>query len=306
MRRILVIFFLLFVIVFFSCRKGKELKTDSGFKYILYTETKGVKAKIGDYITMTMVYRNSKDSILYDSRTNGNPIRFRLEKIPFMGSFEDGLTYLAENDSATFYVPADSLYNYLYKSRGAEMILQQQTGFIPGSFLKFDIKLNKIQNDAQAEEEMQMQMSANERKEGIDLANYIDRKKITDSPDAEGYYLMIHENGNGQAIDSGKVVTVEYEGRFMNDSVFDGTKMAGHPYKFISGAHHVVKGWEMVMKKLHAGDKITLILPSRLAYGEEGIQNQQNGTFIVPPYAPLVFDIEIISVEDAPAVSGNN
>jgi FKBP-type peptidyl-prolyl cis-trans isomerase len=62
----------------------------------------------------------------------------------------------------------------------------------------------------------------------------------------------------------------------------------------------------MVMKKMHAGDKFTLILPSKLAYGEEGIQDPKNGSFIVPPYTPVVFDIEIVSVEETPSVSGNN
>ena len=66
----------------------------------------------------------------------------------------------------------------------------------------------------------------------------------------------------------------------------------------------MIAGWELAMKNLNAGDKITLILPSRLAYGEEGIRNPKNGTFIVPPYKSLVFDMNILSVEDVPSVSG--
>src|SRR5450432_508135 len=117
MKTIFTITIVFIMIVIFSCKRGKEMKTDSGFKYILYTESNGPKARIGNYITMTMVYKNNNDSVLFDSRSNGKPIRFRLEKIPFKGSFEDGLTYLSTNDSATFYVPADSLYNFLYKLR---------------------------------------------------------------------------------------------------------------------------------------------------------------------------------------------
>jgi FKBP-type peptidyl-prolyl cis-trans isomerase len=251
-----------------------------------------------------MTYRNSKDSLLFDSRLNGNPIRFRLEKIPFKGSFEDGLTYLSSGDSATFFVPADSLYNYLYKSRGAENTTQEKTGFFKGTFLKFEIKLIRIQSPAEAEEEMILQMDEKEKKERVDLAHYIDAKKITALPDTAGYYFLMRENGKGHTIDSGKIVTVDYEGRFLNDSVFDGTKRVGKPYRFISGAHHVIRGWELVMKQLHQGDKFTLILPSRLAYGVDGIQDPQNGTYIVPPFTPVVFDIDILSVEDAPPVSG--
>src|SRR4051812_21927519 len=97
-----------------ACKKGKEFKTESGFKYVLYTESKGTKPKIGDYVTLIMTYKNENDSVLFDYKKNGGPVRFQLERIPFKGSFEDGLQYISENDSATFYVPADSLYALYY------------------------------------------------------------------------------------------------------------------------------------------------------------------------------------------------
>lgn len=304
MKKISITLLWLIIVIAFSCKKGKELKTENGFKYILYTDSKGPKAKMGDYITMSMVYKNSNDSILFDSRLNGSPIRFRLEKIPFKGSFEDGLTNLSAEDSATFFVPADSLFSYLNKSRGKGLDLQKDEVFKPGSFLKFEIKVLKIQSATDAEEEMVLELSQREKQGKIDLLNYIEKSKITVIPDESGYYLLMIEKGKGPAIDSGKVVTLEYEGRFLNDSVFDGTKKAGQPYKFISGAHHVISGWEIAMKKLNAGDKFMLILPSKLAYGEEGIRDPKNGQYIVPPYTPLVFNINIISVEDVPSVSG--
>ncbi len=286
-----------------ACKKGKEMKTESGSRYILFTDSKGEKAQLGDYITMIMLYKNSEDSILFDSRKTESPIRFRLEKIPFKGSYEDGLTYLAENDSARFFVSADSLYKYLYSSRGAEVIDQEKTGLKSGTLLTFDIKVLNIQTDAEAEEEMMLEMSKKENEEKTLIAAYVAKNKITVSPDVSGYYLIIKNKGNGEAVDSGRVVEVEYEGRFLNDSIFDGTKKSGKSYKFISGSHHVIQGWELAMKNLHAGDKFTLLVPSKLAYGEEGIHDPQTGSFIVPPYSPLVFDIEIISVEDVPAVS---
>ncbi len=303
MKKIRLAIVVLILISAFSCKKGKELKTEAGFKYILYTDSKGPKVKIGNYVTIEMVYKNSDDSIIFDSRLNGTPIRFRLERIPFQGSYEDGLTYLAADDSATFFVPADSLFHYLNKSGTSVVAKQEESIFTKGSLLKFEIKLLKIQSEVEAEEEMVMDLSKKDKQEQIDIIQYLEKKKITILPDEEGYYLLMIEKGSGQTIDSGKVVTLEYEGRFLNDSVFDGTKKAGHPYKFISGAHHVIRGWEIAMKNMCAGDKFTILLPSNLAFGEEGIRNPKNGNFIVPPYTPLVFDMDIISIEDAPAVS---
>jgi FKBP-type peptidyl-prolyl cis-trans isomerase len=294
---------LLFSILFLSCKKGKELKTESGFRYILFTESKGPKAKIGDYLTITMIYKNENDSVLFDSRKSNLPIRFRLEKIPFKGSFEDGLTNLSEKDSARFFVPADSMYNYLYLLRGVNNVSRESSGFMPATYLTFDIKLEKIQNTQEAEIEMLMELSEKEKRERVLLYEYISKRGITVEADTSGFYLLFRERGLGEAIDSGNVVTVEYEGRLLNDTVFDGTEMSGRPYRFISGAHHVIRGWELAMKKMREGDKVTLILPSKLAYGEEGIQDPSTGVFIVQPYNSLIFDIDVISVEETPAVS---
>lgn len=280
------------------------MKTAEGFNYVLYTESTGEKAKVGDYITMEMVYRNSKDSVLYDSRINKSPIRFRLEKIPFKGSFEDGLTYLAENDSATFFVPADSMYNYMYKKRSGVVIAQKETGLIPGTLLRFDIKLLNIQGDTEAEQEMLIELSEREKTDRKKFEDYIKGHNITVAPDPAGFYLVMKEKGKGLSVDSGRIVTLEYEGRFLNDSVFDGTDLVGRPYKFISGAGHVIPGWELALKNMHVGDKFTLLVPPKLAFGEEGVRDPKSGLYKIPPYTSLVFDISILSVEDAPAVSG--
>ena len=279
------------------------MKTESGFRYILFDDHEGNEAKVGDYVTVSLIYRNESDSVLYDSWKNGQPLRFQLERIPFHGSFEEGLLNMSENDSAAFFVPADSLYAYLYKERNAEEIAQAHTGFKPGTFYRFDIRLLKLQTNAEAEEEILLQSSASEKKEKKDLQEYLRNKNITVLPDSSGYYLIMRESGKGPSVDSGKIVEVEYEGRFLDGSIFDGTQGSGKPYRFISGAKHVIGGWELALKKLRQGDRVTLILPSKLAYGEEGIRDPQTGDYLVPPYTPLVFDIDILKVSDLPSIS---
>ena len=291
------------IVGLFSCKKGKEMKTNEGFKYRLYTNQQGPKTELGNYVTVEMVYRNSEDSVLFDSRLHG-PIRFRLEKIPFKGSYEDGLTYLSSGDSATFYVPADSMIAYMQNQVESDNAITNLHGIKKGTLLKFDIKLIKIQTETEAEEEILLQLSAKENREKNEIQTYIKKHDFPEKPEADGYYLIIHKEGKGKSVDSGRVVSLQYEGRFLNDSVFDGTGRRGQPYNFISGAHHVIAGWELAMKNMHQGASFTLLVPSSLAYGEAGIRNVQTGTYIVPPFTPLVFDIEIISVEDAPAVSG--
>ena len=304
MKKVSLVLFIAATLFGCNLKKGEEKKTDSGFKYVIYTKSEGSKIQLGDYVTLIMVYKNEKDSILFDSRNSALPLRFQLDKIPFKGSFEDGLLNLTKNDSATFFVPADSLYAYLFTGKSGMVIPQSETGFTAGTLVKFDIKVVNIQTPQQAEEEIIMKLSEAEKQEKKELNKYLFDQNIKVSPAEEGYYLIVHEQGKGATIDSGKIVTIEYEGRFTDGKVFDGTKAAGRPYTFVSGTHRVIKGWELAMKNLNAGSKFTLIVPSSLGYGEEGIRNPKNGTFVVPPYKALVFDIKILSVDDVPSVSG--
>jgi FKBP-type peptidyl-prolyl cis-trans isomerase len=58
------------------------------------------------------------------------------------------------------------------------------------------------------------------------------------------------------------------------------------------------------MKGLQKGDRFTLLVPSRLAYADEGIRDPATSKWIIAPNTPLVFEIKIVNVEDAPPVSG--
>ena len=152
MKKVSLVLFIATTMFGCNLKNGEEKKTDSGFKYVIYTKSEGPKIQLGDYVTLIMVYKNDKDSILFDSRNSALPLRFQLDKIPFKGSFEDGLLNLAKNDSATFYVPADSLYAYLFTGRSGIVIPQSETGFTPGTLVKFDIKVVNLQAAQQAVE----------------------------------------------------------------------------------------------------------------------------------------------------------
>src|SRR5690242_17720986 len=88
----------------YSCKREKKAKAKTGLTYYIYRENKGPKPEVGDWVTVEMVYKDEQDSILFDSRKGGKPLRFAVRQSPFVGSFEEGLTYLSEGDSVTFFV----------------------------------------------------------------------------------------------------------------------------------------------------------------------------------------------------------
>ena len=90
---------------------------------------------------------------------------------------------------------------------------------------------------------------------------------------------------------------VNYTGLLGDGVKFDSSLDRGQPFSFKLGAGRVIKGWDEGIGKLKVGEQATLIIPSHLAYGKTGA----GGT--IPPDATLIFIVELIRIEDAPALN---
>jgi FKBP-type peptidyl-prolyl cis-trans isomerase len=72
--------------------------------------------------------------------------------------------------------------------------------------------------------------------------------------------------------------------------MFDSSVERGKPIDFQLGSGRVIKGWEEGIGLMNVGDKLRLIIPSNLAYGEKGAGG------VIPPNATLLFDVELVNV----------
>ncbi|MDP3987491.1 MAG: peptidylprolyl isomerase [Nanoarchaeota archaeon] len=72
------------------------------------------------------------------------------------------------------------------------------------------------------------------------------------------------------AINEGDIVTVEYEGRLENGTVFDSSKHEGHshPLEFEIGSGQVLPGFEEAIKTMKKGEKKEFEILPENAYGE--------------------------------------
>ena len=77
---------------------------------------------------------------------------------------------------------------------------------------------------------------------------------------------------------------------------FDSSRERGKPFRFTIGAGGVIKGWEEGVQGMQPGGQRQLVIPSDLAYGPAGA-----GGGVIPPDATLLFDIELLAIEDASA-----
>jgi FKBP-type peptidyl-prolyl cis-trans isomerase FklB len=103
-------------------------------------------------------------------------------------------------------------------------------------------------------------------------------------------YVVIFE-GNGKTPSETSNVTVHYHGTTPGGEVFDSSVDRGEPATF--GLNQVIKGWTEGVQLMKEGAKYKFFIPQELAYGA----NPRPGGPI-KPYMPLVFEIELISVNN--------
>jgi FKBP-type peptidyl-prolyl cis-trans isomerase len=89
-------------------------------------------------------------------------------------------------------------------------------------------------------------------------------------------------------------VKVHYEGRLVDGTMFDNSYERHDPVEF--PLDMVITGWSEGIQLMSVGSKYKFYIPSEIGYGREGRTNPYTGTVIIPPYAPLVFTVELIEI----------
>ena len=114
---------------------------------------------------------------------------------------------------------------------------------------------------------------------------------------ASEIHIDIITEGMGDLAETGKTVSVHYEGQLTDGTVFDASKPRGEAFRFTIGAGQVIPGWEQGVTGMKVGETRKLTIPPELAYGSSGAGD------VIPPDATLIFTIELLEVT-TPAVLG--
>ncbi|MBS4012217.1 MAG: FKBP-type peptidyl-prolyl cis-trans isomerase [Bacteroidetes bacterium] len=199
---------------------------------------------------------------------------------------------MAVGDSVSFILNADQFFKITAKMPDTE-------GFIAeGGKLHLDIKMLKVQTleefEKEYEELMAKQNQENDmayQREQATLEQYLKDNKITQDPLPSGLFFIEKTKGSGPKVQAGQEVSVHYTGMFLDGRVFDSSVERGEPITFPIGRGRVIPGWDEGIMLMNVGGKARLIIPSFLAYGDEGAGN------VIPPFTTLLFDVEIVGVK---------
>jgi FKBP-type peptidyl-prolyl cis-trans isomerase len=297
-----------------SCENINYRKTKSGLLYKIFPgKGKDSLVKVGQMAKFNFVYKFN-DSVIYDSHGK-MPGYAKVEEM-LQGTYDlrEIIPLMKEGDSAVTVQMADTLMKF-----GAQLPPDTKKGdrfittmrivkvFPSDSIGLADVRIEeekdmprrmKEQEERMAkmmkeQEEMQKKKMEEWKKSGQvakelkAMEDYLASKKITARKTGEGTYVNIVQQGTGPAAALNKYVTVKYTGRSLEkDSVFQ-----SNTYSLTIGKDAVIQGWTDGLQLFNKGGKGTLYIPGFLAYGEgEGPAGK--------PFAPLIFDIEILEVLD--------
>ena len=103
-----------------------------------------------------------------------------------------------------------------------------------------------------------------------------------------GLQYQVLREGNGKQPKATDRVKCHYEGTLIDGTKFDSSYDRGEPATF--GLNQVIAGWTEGVQLMQEGAKYRFFIPYNLAYGERGAGSS------IPPFASLVFDVELIEV----------
>ena len=123
------------------------------------------------------------------------------------------------------------------------------------------------------------------------IIKFAKSSKLKGNFTSTGIFYVIEEAGTGlERPSSNSNVTANYKGTLLNGKKFDSSYYRDQPLKFKPG--QVIKGWQEGVAMMSPGGKATLVVPSYLAYGDQGSPP------VIPAGATLQFDVELLEIKE--------
>jgi FKBP-type peptidyl-prolyl cis-trans isomerase len=295
MKKFFALAFLLTSLMYSVQAQNDFLRTPKGVQYKFLAHGSGDKIKTDDVITFDVIQKTEKDSVLFSSYAQGHPVKIQVRPSENIGDLMDVFPLLTVNDSVLVRVPTDSVFV------GHE---DARPPFLPkGSSMVFLLKIARVQALADAIAERNGELDKLRAAETEAANKYIADHKLVLKTTPTGLMYKIVKPSVKHKIVNGDTVLVNYAGRTTDDKVFDSSieavaQQAGlqqpgrayEPLKVVVGQGQVIPGWDEGLLLLNEGSKATFVIPSKLAYADQGAGND------IAPFSTLVFDVEVVKV----------
>ena len=260
--------------------KSKTRKSPNGYEMEVVREGEGNFAQPGQVIVMNMLYKDDKDSIWFDTRTQGAPAMQIVQDTSRMDQekgIENTFRSLKKGDSVRIQVSTKSFFeNTLHQPVPPEIKPEINLTFLIGV-----IEITDRAGVSKYQEKIEGRQLA---KDVLAIDAFLATKGIVALKDESGLRYVITKAGRGEKPPLTSVVKVSYKGSLLeNGKVFDQSR-APLEYQL----RGFIQGWQIGFQLLPKGTTATFYIPSSLGYGLNGYPPD------IPPNANLVFEVELV------------
>ncbi|GHN01461.1 hypothetical protein WSM22_29500 [Cytophagales bacterium WSM2-2] len=313
MKNVVLVFLIL---VLFAACSPNDRETVSGQKFTIVKNGDGKEVTSERYLVLNFMFKDSKDSIWYDSRKNLPQVMYKKQINKPGDKLLEVLCMLTKGDSATFKIKADELFIKSFRQQQLPPKVEASSLFTfhfgltdvldSAQFVTYRNDQIAKQNELMAKQNEFAIKQQKEQfsKDSVTIDNFLREKNVKAKQSPLGVRYVITKPGTGANAKDGQTATVNYAGHLLNGKYFDtsseevakanGIYQNGRPYSAYPvtlGQHGVIQGWEEVLKLMNKGCKATVYIPSALGYGAQG-----NGP-IIPGNTILVFEMEVLDIK---------
>lgn len=114
----------------------------------------------------------------------------------------------------------------------------------------------------------------------LSIEEYIEQNNLITESSSSGLHYIIHDRGESETPTLKSNITIDYKGFFLGGGTFDQGEDVTFPLE------NLILGWQEGIRLIGRGGSITLLIPSRFAYGP-------NGSGSIPGDTDLGFDITL-------------
>lgn len=297
------------LVVFAICSAcSNDRETVSGQKFTIVSKGDGIETKVKQILVMDFSFKDSKDSVWYDTRKNPYPQIMQKQAQAQSGDKLMEVIYmLTKGDSATIKMVATDVFK-AFRQPVPPMVDS-------ASFFTFYFKMKEVLDSAEfikyrdglvakQNEKAMLEQKAQFAKDSVIIENFLKEKNITAMSTPSGLRYVITKPGKGENAKSGQTAKVIYAGYLLNGKYFD-TSIESlakeknlyqqgrvyEPYPVTIDRSSVIQGWHEALKLMNKGCKMTVYIPSPLGYGK-----QRKSEDIVEDTV-LAFDLELADLK---------
>ncbi len=219
----------------------------------------------------------------------------KMDKEAMLRGIKDGMSHAADSAMIAYYYGQLMGYQYAQGNIDDRVSNEIFYEYLISSVNSDSTKIKWTQEEAMAllqakttemrQQKMQEKYGDNKKAGEEYAAKFKKEEGVVVLPSGVAYKVITPGKGTVKPTDTDHV-KVNYQGRLIDGTVFDETKDT--PIEF--GVTQVIQGWTEMLKEMTEGEKVTVVIPENLAYGERGSGDK------IKPLSTLVFDIELVKI----------